>query len=101
MRGSHQMPLMPVEQNSPISYFDGPPIVSCAAFSVHDGCLTEPVDVFAPPFWDSVRSRVADKSVEMRRQGFSGASMLPMGELEYTGVTKKLEELDKRFKVRA
>lgn len=27
--------------------------------------------------------------------------MLPMGELEYTGVKKKLEGLDKLFKVRA
>ncbi len=34
MRGSHQMPLMPVTLNSGISYFDGPPLVSCAAFSV-------------------------------------------------------------------
>ena len=37
----------------------------------------------------------------MRKQGFSGPAMLPMGELEYTGVVKKLETLDKRFKVRA
>ena len=43
MRGSHQMPLMPVQLNSGISYFDGPPVVSCAAFAVHDGNLTEPV----------------------------------------------------------
>ena len=32
MRGSHQMPLMPVTLNTGISYFDGPPIVSCAGF---------------------------------------------------------------------
>lgn len=31
MRGSHQMPLMPVTLNSSISWFDGPPVVSCAA----------------------------------------------------------------------
>ncbi|MGD8379110.1 MAG: fructose 1,6-bisphosphatase, partial [Gammaproteobacteria bacterium] len=47
MRGSHNMPLMPVPLNSGISYFDGPPVVSCAAFCVHDGRLTEPEDVFA------------------------------------------------------
>jgi fructose 1,6-bisphosphatase len=69
MRGSHQMPLMPVKQNSTISYFDGPPVVSCAAFSVHERRLSEPVDVFDHPFWDAVRHRVAEKSVEMRRQG--------------------------------
>ena len=101
MRGSHQMPLMPVRLNSPISYFDGPPVVSCAAFSVHEGRLSEPVDVFDHPFWDRVRHRVAEKAAEMRRQGFSGAAMLPMSELEYTGVTEKLEALDKRFRIRS
>ncbi len=101
MRGSHQMPLMPVTLNSPTSYFDGPPLVSCAAFCVHEGRLTEPVDTFAHPFWDAVRSRVAEKSMEMRRQGFSGAAMLPWSELEYTGVSEKLDELDKRFQIRA
>jgi len=45
--------------------------------------------------------RVAEKSVEMRRQGFSGAAMLPMAELEYTGIVEKLEALEKRFRVRA
>ncbi len=101
MRGSHQMPLMPVTLNSPTSYFDGPPLVSCAAFCVHEGRLTEPVDTFAHPFWDAVRDRVSEKSIEMRRQGFSGAAMLPWSELEYTGVSEKLDELDKRFQIRA
>lgn len=101
MRGSHQMPLMPVTLNSGISYFDGPPVVSCAAFCVHEGLFTEPVDAFAHPFWDHVRDAVAAKSIEMRRQGFFGAAMLPMSELEYTGIMEKLRELDKQFEVRA
>lgn len=101
MRGSHNMPLMPVPLNSPISYFDGPPVVSCAAFCVHDGVLTEPLDAFAHPFWDHVRDQVAAKSIEMRRQGVFGAAMLPMSELEYTGIVEKLREIDKRFEVRA
>ena len=100
MRGSHQMPLMPVGFNTPTSYFDGPPLVSCAALCVHQGKLTEPTDTFAHPFWDRVRAHVTDKAIEMRRQGFSGAAMLPMAELEYTGVMEKLAELDKRFVVR-
>ncbi|NIR30495.1 MAG: fructose 1,6-bisphosphatase [Gammaproteobacteria bacterium] len=100
MRGSHNMPLMPVKLNSPISYFDGPPIVTCAAFAMHDGVMTEAVDAFDHAFWDSVRERVAGKAMEMRRQGFFGSAMLPMGELEYTGVMEKLEELDGRFEVR-
>ncbi len=100
MRGSHNMPLMPVPQNSGISYFDGPPVVSCAAFCVHQGKLTEPVDVFAHPFWDRIRDQVAEKAVEMRRQGFFGAAMLPMTELEYTGIMHKLEALEERFRIR-
>jgi fructose 1,6-bisphosphate aldolase/phosphatase len=101
MRGSHNMPMMPVHLKSPISYFDGPPIVSCAAFSVHEGTLTGPVDAFDHPFWDAVRERVADKAAEMRRQGFFGAAMLPMAELEYTGIMEKLTMLDGRFTVRS
>jgi fructose 1,6-bisphosphate aldolase/phosphatase len=100
MRGSHQMPLMPVQLNSGISYFDGPPVVSCAAFAMHNGKMTEPVDAFAHPFWDAVRESVSKKAIEMRRQGFFGAAMLPMSELEYTGIMEKLSSLDKRFTVR-
>ncbi len=100
MRGSHQVPLMPVELGAGISWFDGPPVVTCAAYSMHKGKLTGPVDGFAHPFWDQVRSRVAEKGLEMRRQGFFGAAMLPMGELEYTGITNMLEALEPRFFVR-
>jgi fructose 1,6-bisphosphate aldolase/phosphatase len=101
MRGSHNMPLMPVLQESGISYFDGPPIVSCAAFCVHEGRLTSLEDAFAHPFWNHVRDKVAAKAIEMRRQGFFGAAMLPMDELEYTGITHQLMELDERFRVRS
>lgn len=100
MRGSHQMPLMPVSLNSGISYFDGPPVVSCAALCMHDGKFTEAADAFAHPFWDKVRDTIAEKSIDMRRQGFFGAAMLPMTELEYTGIMEKLAALDTRFTVR-
>lgn len=56
-----------------------------AAFAVHDGNFSGPVDVFFHPFWDGVREKAAAKSVEMRRQGFFGAAMLPEDELEYRG----------------
>ncbi|MFZ5541234.1 MAG: fructose-1,6-bisphosphate aldolase/phosphatase [Pseudomonadota bacterium] len=101
MRGSHNMPLMPVALNSGASYFDGPPLVSCAAYAMHEGRLTDPLDAFAHPFWDTVRARAADKAMEMRRQGFFGAAMLPMSELEYTGIREKLAELEPRFRIRA
>ncbi len=100
MRGSHQMPLMPVRQNAATSYFDGPPMVTCAAYSMRLGMLTEAVDVFDHPFWDTVRERSAAKAMEMRRQGFVGTAMLPMSELEYTGIMERLADLDSRFRRR-
>lgn len=101
MRGSHQMPLMPVTQNCGTSYFDGPPLVSCAAFAMHEGKLTESCDCFAHPFWNGVRDHAARKAVDMRRQGFFGAAMLPMSELEYTGIMDRLSALDRRFTLRS
>jgi len=91
---------MPVKKNSPISFFDGPPIISCLAFSVRNGKLTEPADAFDHPYWDYVRNKVSKKAEEIRKQGFSGPAMLSMSELEYTGVMETLQELDKRFIVR-
>jgi fructose 1,6-bisphosphate aldolase/phosphatase len=100
MRGSHVGPLMPVKANSIISYFDGPPVVSCLAFSMKEGKLTGPVDCFDHPFWDEIRKNVSKKAIEIRKQGFYGAAMLPMEELEYTGIMESLKELEKRFKIR-
>lgn len=99
MRGSHVGPLMPVKQGTGCSYFDGPPIVSCWAFCVHEGRLTEALDPFDHPFWDTVRDRAAQKAMEMRRQGFSGAAMLPYSELEYGGIVRILESLEPRFRI--
>jgi fructose 1,6-bisphosphate aldolase/phosphatase len=100
MRGSHSGPLMPVKQNSSISWFDGPPVVSCAAFCVHRGKLTEPADAFDHPFWDHIRDKVSRKALDIREQGFSGPAMLPYSELEYGGITEKMAALDKRFRIR-
>lgn len=100
MRGSHNMPLMPVKQFSSVSFFDGPPVISCAAFCVHDGTLTDPVDAFDHPFWDTIRHQCSLKAIEMRRQGFFGPAMLHMDELEYTGIVDRLNALDGRFEER-
>jgi len=85
---------------APISYFDGPPVVSAQAFSVKDGKLTEPADAFDQPFWDWVRDQVSQKALDIRRQGFSGCAMLPYSELEYGGIVEKMKKLDGKFKVR-
>lgn len=99
-RGSHNVSFMPVKKNSSISFFDGPAIVSALAFSMRGGKLTEPADCFDHPYWDYVRQNSARKTEEMRRQGFVGPAMLPMSELEYTGVMETLKDLEKRFKTR-
>ncbi|KPJ55840.1 fructose 1,6-bisphosphatase [Parcubacteria bacterium DG_74_2] len=100
MRGSHNGPLMPVKKNSSISFFDGPPVVNCLAFSIKQGKLTEPADAFDHAYWDYVRTKVSRKAEEIRRQGFSGPAMLPMSELEYTGVMETLAKLEKKFIIR-
>jgi len=100
MRGSHIGPLMPVKQNTNISFFDGPPIVSAAAYSVHNGKLTEAADCFDQPYWDYVRTQISQKAQELRRQGFFGAAMLGMGELEYTDMAQTLKNLEKRFTIK-
>jgi len=100
MHECHQMPLMPVEINAGICYSEGSPIVSCAAFTIKNGILTEAIDVFKTPFWDTVRNDVSHKAMDMRKQGFFGAAMLPISELEYTGVMTKLESLNPYFVIR-
>jgi len=98
MRGSHTGPLMPVKTGSGISFFDGPPVVTATAFCVQNGKFTEAVDCFDHPYWDYIRRKVARKATELRRQGFSGAAMLPYSELEYGGIVEKMEALDKKFR---
>lgn len=99
MRGSHIGPLMPISQSDTVSFFDGPPIVSALAFSVNNGKLTEPVDVFDNSFWDDVRNKVSRKAQEIREQGFSGPAMLQYSELEYGGITDRMDALEEKFEV--
>ncbi len=99
-RGSHNLPLMPVPINTTASSFFCCPMVSGLAFSMSRGVLSEAVDIFADPFWTSVRDQVARKAMDMRRQGFFGPAMLDMSELEYGGIVARLERLDKEFVVR-
>lgn len=99
-RGSHHVAVMPVVQNSIISYFDGPTIMSAAGYCVHNGRLTEAVDYFEQPFWDLIRTQASEKTLTLRQQGFYGPAMAAMDELEYTGVVENLKRLDKKFSLR-
>lgn len=99
-RGSHIVALMPCKQSAIISFFDGPAIVTAAGFCVHNGKFTESVDLFDQPFWDMVRMKAAEKTYGIREQGFFGAAMAPMEELEYTGVVERIKTLDTKFVIR-
>lgn len=99
-RGSHNTPLLPVKSQTIPAYFDGPAMVSALGFCVHEGKFTESVDLFDHPVWDRVREKIADKAIEMRKQGFFGCAMLGMNELEYTEIVDHIKELDQRFTVR-
>lgn len=101
MRGSHVGPLTPVKVGQQVSFFDGPPLICAQGFCVHNGILTEGVDLFdADPVWDEVRRKAAKKALAIREQGFSGPAMLGMNELEYTGIMETLKEIEPHFKVR-
>ncbi len=99
-RGSHNLPLMPVPINTPASTFFCCPMVSALGFSMHDGILTEPSDLFSDPFWHHVRDRVAAKAMDMRRQGFFEPATLPYSELEYGGIVVRLRRLEQEFSIR-
>ncbi len=99
-RGSHNMALMPVKLNSPASVYYCNPIVSGLYFSMHNGKFTAFGDAFDDPIFDEVRRLATQKSFAMREQGFVMPAMLPMEEIEYTILSDKLKELDKRFKIR-
>ena len=75
-------------------------MVAALGFSMHDGILTAPSDLFADPFWNAVRDHIALKAMEMRRQGFFEPAMLPMSELEYGGIVARLRKLEQEFVVR-
>jgi len=74
--------------------------VSAAAYSVHNGKLMKPWYCFDHPYWDLVRTQIAQKAQDIRRQGFFGPAMLGMGELGIYGCGANLENLEKRFIVR-
>lgn len=101
-RGSHNMPLMPVPVNTPVTGAFCLPVVSCLGFSLNaDGSFSrQAADFFDNPAWDEVRRRAQSKAMEMRSQGWSGPAMLPYSELEYSGFRNTVEDLLARFEAR-
>ena len=101
-RGSHVMPLMPVPINTAVTGMYCLPLVSCLGFSLSkEGKFSDSVlDFFDSPAWDHVRILAQRKAIEMRSQGWSGAAMLPYGELEYSGFRQSIGDLVERFAFR-
>lgn len=101
-RGSHNMPLMPVPINTPVTGMYCLPLVSCVGFSIAaDGTFSDSsIDFFDNQSWDHVRLLAQQKAIEMRSQGWSGAAMLPYGELEYSGFRQSIGNLVDRFAFR-
>ena len=101
-RGSHVMPLMPVPINTPVTGMYCLPLVSCVGFSIApDGTFSDSsIDFFDNQSWDHVRLLAQQKAIEMRSQGWSGAAMLPYGELEYSGFRQSIGDLVDRFAFR-
>jgi fructose 1,6-bisphosphate aldolase/phosphatase len=100
MRGSDKMPLLPVPFSMGTSYFDALPLASCAGFRVAQRQTDRAGGHLCVSLLDTVRGMASGKSMEMRRQGFFGAVMVPMAGLQNTGIVEKLTELDGRFRVR-
>ena len=101
-RGSHVMPLMPVPINTAVTGIYCLPLVSCIGFSLSaEGHFSDSVaDFFDNPAWDYVRQLAQEKAISMRSQGWSGAAMLPYGELEYSGFRQSIGDLVARFSIR-
>ena len=101
-RGSHVMPLMPVPINTAVTGMYCLPLVSCVGFSINgEGKFAESsTDFFDNPAWDYTRQLAQEKGIAMRSQGWSGAAMLPYGELEYSGFRQSIGDLVARFAIR-
>jgi fructose 1,6-bisphosphate aldolase/phosphatase len=101
-RGSHVMPLMPVAINTPVVGMYCLPLVSCIGFSLSaEGKFSDSfVDFFDNVAWDHVRLLAQQEGIEMRSQGWSGAAMLPYGELEYSGFRQSIGDLLSNFSFR-
>jgi fructose 1,6-bisphosphate aldolase/phosphatase len=99
MRGSHNGPLMPVPvKHAQCTRFDGPPRVVGLGFQLKNGNLTEPVDLFDDPAFDSVRVQAQHITDYMRRHGPFEPHRLPLADMEYTTLPKVLKKLGGRFK---
>jgi fructose 1,6-bisphosphate aldolase/phosphatase len=90
---------MPVSiRDAKCTRFDGPPRVTSLGFQLKNGILTEPVDLFDDPAFDSVRQQSQNITEYMRDHGPFEPHRLPMADMEYTTLPKVMKKLGSRFK---
>jgi fructose 1,6-bisphosphate aldolase/phosphatase len=99
MRGSHNGPLMPVPQRDATpTRFDGPPRVIALGFTLCEGVLVGPVDLFDDPAFDKARQVANEITDYMRMHGPFMPHRLGQEEMEYTTLPYVLKKLETRFK---
>lgn len=97
MRGSHNVPFMPVGlKDAHPSRFDAPPRVIALGFQLNNGKLEGPVDMFDDPSFDRARQECNRFMDYIRRHGPFEPHRLPADEMEYT----TLPEVEKKLKDR-
>jgi len=98
MRGSHNVPFMPVSQkDSHPTRFDAPARIIALGFQLNNGKLQGPVDLFDDPAFDLARQKCNEIMDYIRRHGPFEPHLLPQSELEYTTITEIKKKLEKRF----
>lgn len=98
MRKSHRGPLMPVaERDANPSRFDGLPRIIALSFSMKNGVLTPPADMFGDVSFDDARRQANEMANYMRRHGPFQPHILPPGEMEYTTLPQVMKKLESRF----
>jgi len=99
MRGSHNVPFMPVTQkDSHPTRFDAPARVIALGFQLNNGKLQGPVDLFDDPAFDLAREKCNEIMDYMRKHGPFQPHLLPESELEYTTLPELQKKLEKRWK---
>ncbi len=98
MRGSHNVPFMPVSlKDAHPTRFDAPPRVVALGFQLNNGKLEGPVDLFDDPAFDLAREKCNEYMDYIRRHGSFEPHRLPRDEMEYTTLPEVLRKLEKRF----
>jgi len=99
MRGSHFGPIMPVGvKDAKCTRFDGPPRIVALGFQINNGQLVGPADLFDDPAFDRARTMANEIADYMKRHGPFEPGRLGMEEVEYTGLSKVIQDLKPKFK---